>query len=467
MERTRYTLLELSNLIGKAIEESFPGRYWLVAEINEIRENINGHCYLELVEKDREQDRIIARSRATIWANTWRMLKSYFETSTSQSPGKGMMILVEASVVFHELYGLSFNIRDIDPVYTLGDLEQKRTETIRRLEQEGIFTMNRELPFPLLPARVAVISSPQAAGYEDFMHQIVNNPRNYRFEITLFPALMQGDNTARSVTEALEEIFKLENQFDLVAILRGGGSASDLNSFDSYDIAAHIAQLPLPVITGIGHERDRTIAGMVAHTDLKTPTAVAEFLIGKFTDLDMRIRGLSANLAGEVTRILDFNRQFINSSLRELPMAAGNNILQKKRHLKTTGTFLGGSASRYMQKNRHRLDSFHRGFGFVVKNHLLTGKNNLLDLRDETIPGKIKELLRKRSGRLELLDKTLTLIDPQNILKKGYALVHKEGRLVKSIDEIKNGDMLTTKLHDGRFRSRVTGNGTGRKEDKL
>jgi exodeoxyribonuclease VII large subunit len=454
MERTRYTLLELSNLIGKTIEKSFPGNYWLVSEINEIRENINGHCYLELVEKDRENDRIIARARATIWSNTWRMLKSYFETSTSQSLARGMMVLVEVSVMFHELYGLSLNIRDIDPVYTLGDLELKRVETIKRLQREGIFNMNRELPFPVLPSRIAVISSPRAAGYEDFLHQITNNPKKYRFEITLFPALMQGDNTAGSITGALEEIFNLENQFDVVAILRGGGSASDLNSFDSYEIASHIAQMPLPVITGIGHERDRTIAGMVAHTELKTPTAVAEFLVGIYSDLDLEIRELSSKLAGEVSRILKDNSQFIRSTVRELPMVTDRNISQKKVYLNATGTYMGSTATRYMQKNSHRLDSYHTGFGFVIKNYLLSGKNTIID-SNRKIPEKIRELLRKKTGRLELLDKTLVLVDPVNILKKGYAMVYKEGRLIKSIREINTGDLILTGLHDGRFQSRV------------
>jgi exodeoxyribonuclease VII large subunit len=456
MERPRYTLLELSNQIGKTIEKSFPGNYWLVSEINEIRENINGHCYLELVEKDSENDRIIARARATIWSNTWRMLKSYFETSTSQSLARGMMVLVEVSVIFHELYGLSFNIRDIDPVYTLGDLELKRAETIRRLQREGIFDMNRELPFPVLPSRVAVISSPRAAGYEDFLHQITTNPKKYRFEITLFPAIMQGDNTVSSVTCALEEIFSLENEFDIVVILRGGGAASDLNSFDSYEIASHIAQMPLPVITGIGHERDRNIAGMVAHTDLKTPTAVAEFLVGKFSDLDSEIRGLSSKLAGEVSRVLSDHRQFIKTTVREMPMVTGNNISRKRRHLTTTGTLTGSSATRYMQKNRHRLDSYHTGFGFVIKNYLLTGKNKALD-SGRKIPEKIREMIRKKSGRLEMLDKTLMLVDPVNVLKKGYAMVYRGGRLIKSITEIHTGDLLVTGLQDGKFSSRVTG----------
>ncbi len=454
MEKIKYTLLELTRMVGKTMAESFPERYWIVSEINEIRENVNGHCYLELVEKDQENDRIVARSRATIWAHTWRMLRSYFETSTSQSLGKGMMILVEVSIEFHELYGFSLNIRDIDPVYTLGDLERRRAETISKLEKEGIINMNRELPFPVMPSRIAVVSSPQAAGYEDFMHQITNNPKRYRFEITLFPAVMQGDNTGRSVTEALELIFRQESMYDVVVILRGGGSASDLNSFDSYEIASHIAQLPLPVITGIGHERDRTIAGMVANTDLKTPTAVAEFLIGKFNEIDMKITNLSGRLAGKVSQIIYQNNQFISTSVKDLPLIINHNIKQKGRHLRSKGSNLAMSATGFLQKTKHKLHSVHSGFGFIVKNHLLGLKNNQRDLRMR-IPDKTKELLRIQSGRLELLGNTTVLVDPVNILKKGYALVHKQGRIVKSIFEINNDDILETKLHDGRIDSKV------------
>ncbi len=462
MERAKYTLLELSRMIGKAIDDSFPGRYWLAAEINELREN-NGHCYLELVEKDKDHDRIIARSRATIWAYTWRMLKTYFETSTSSCLKKGMMILVEVCVEFHEVYGLTLNIKDIDPVYTLGDLERKRAETIRKLEQEGIFGMNRELPFPLLPSRIAVISSPGAAGYEDFIHQINNNPAKYRFRVTLFPAVMQGEFTVSSITGALEAIFENEHLYDVVVILRGGGSASDLSSFDSYEIAAHIAQLPLPVITGIGHERDRMIAGMVANTDLKTPTAVAEFLIGKFGDLDLKISGLSAKLTGGVSRILDQKRQSLNSLQKEVPLSITDNFEKKQRYLRTKGMALSMSATGFIRSNKHKLDSVHSGLGFILKNYLSMLKRHENDIRSRILPGKTKELLRKLHGKLELLNNTMVLVDPENILKKGFALVHKEGRIIKSIREIETGDILDTRLADGRVESRVTGTANNKK----
>ena len=455
MERPKYSLLELSKMIGKAIDDSFSGKYWIVSEINEIRENTSGHCYLELVEKDQPTDRIIARSRATIWAGTWRMLRSYFETSTSQSLTRGMMILTEVSIEFHELYGLSLNITDIDPVYTMGDLERKRTETIRKLEREGIMNMNRELSFPLFPARIAVISSPHAAGYEDFMHQITNNPKKYRFDIRLFPAIMQGDNTGRSVIKNLEAIFEQGDLYDVVVILRGGGSASDLYSFDSYEIAAHIAQLPLPVITGIGHERDRTIAGMVAHTELKTPTAVAEFLIGKFHELDIRLAGLSGRLAGEVSYIIEQNRHFISTAFKDLPVIIQNNFIQKGRHLRSKGSLLAMSATGFIQKNIHQLQSAHSRFGFIIKNYLLSIKNTEAQLRTRILPGIIKDFLRKKTGGLELSNKTMILLDPVNILKKGYALIYKDGRIIKSISEINEDDILETKLQDGRIDSKV------------
>lgn len=457
MERNKYTLLELSKIIVGTIKNSFPGSYWLVAEINELRENMNGHCYLELIEKDQdqEQDRIVARSRATIWAHTWRMLRSYFETSTSQTLSKGMLILVEVTVEFHELYGMSLNIKDIDPVYTMGDLERKRAETLKKLEKEGILSMNKGLPFPMLPSRIAVISSPSAAGYEDFIHQIKNNPKKYHFELTLFPAIMQGENTVHSITSALESIFNQEKHFDVVVILRGGGSTTDLSSFDNYEIAAHIAQLPLPVITGIGHERDITIAGMVANTDLKTPTAVAEFLTGKLQELDTRIKNISVRLANQVTHTLEKNHHNINTIVKELPILVKNNMQQKGRYLKSRGSIITVSASGFIQKNSHKLNSLHSGFGYVVKNHLLRLKNYRYEISTRILPDKIRTCLRNNSDKMIMLHKTMEMADPQNILKKGYTVVHKNGKIVKSVEDINKNDLLETKFHDGRINSKV------------
>ncbi len=455
MEKTKFTLLELTGMIGKSISESFPGKYWLVAEINEARENTNGHCYLELVEKDHENESIVARSRATIWAYTWRMLKPYFETATSQSLSKGMMVLVQVTIEFHELYGLSFNITDIDPVYTMGDLERKRTETIRQLEKEGIINMNKMLSIPDLPSRIAVISSPNAAGYEDFTHQILNNPYQYKFKMKFFPALMQGNNAASSVTGALDIIYEKENMFDLVVILRGGGSAADLNCFDTYEIASNIAQFPLPVITGIGHERDQTIAGLVAHTNLKTPTAVAEFLIGKYQKIDSELSNLGHRISLRVNGVLQENKKMLKATFQRIPFTVSNYLNHKTKNLISTGTLFSRSATGYLKNQNHRLLTSHTSFGFVIKNYLLRNKNRTEEIVTRVLPGNTINLLRKKTDKLVLLQKTVGLVDPRNVLRKGYTIVLRNGKIVKSIKNIEPGDTLDTEFHDGRINSKV------------
>lgn len=455
MKKSSLTLTELTGMIGKALGESFPGKYWLIAEINEIRENVSGHCYLELVEKDPGGDNILARCRATIWAYTWRMLKPYFETSTSRSLEKGMMILVEVTVEFHELYGISLNIKDVDPVYTLGDLEKRRAEIIRQLEEEGIINMNKSLDFPILPSCIAVISSPVAAGYEDFIHQIENNRKNYRLEITLFPALMQGKNAGKSVTNALDAVFETEDRFDVVIILRGGGSGTDLNCFNTYEIASHVAQFPIPVITGIGHERDHTVTGMVSHTDLKTPTAVAEFLIDWFGELDQILGNLGNRISKEATRILRHNREFLDSAGKNLPNILKNNLYRKYRHLNSTGSILARSAVNFIHQNRHKLILEHSHFGFVLKNCLLRLKNKQQEFHKHLFPGSTRYLIRKESERLELFNKSINLNDPQNIIKKGYTVTIRNGRVIKNAKDVSTGDMLETIFHDGRIHSKT------------
>jgi len=273
----KLTLSELNKQIGDVLESAFPKGVWVVGEISELKENRNGHCYLELIEKQGIE--IVARSRATIWSYTYRMLKPYFETSTGQLFTSGIKILVQVSVEFHAAYGLSLNIKDIDPVYTVGDMAMQRREIVDRLKTEGVFEMNKELQLPLVPQKIAVISSATAAGYQDFVNQLDNNKQGFVFYIKLFQATMQGTETAPSIMAALERIFGYDDFFDAVVIIRGGGATADLSSFDNYDLAYFVTQFPLPVITGIGHEKDDTIVDLVAHTRLKTPTAVAEFFI--------------------------------------------------------------------------------------------------------------------------------------------------------------------------------------------
>jgi exodeoxyribonuclease VII large subunit len=263
--------------IKQTLEETLSKSYWITAEINELKTNASGHCYLELVEKD--ADTLKARASATIWVYSYRLLKPFFETSAGQPLSAGMRVLVKAAVQYHPLYGLSLSITDIDPAYTVGELEIQRRKTIARLQADGVFDMNRETPFPLLPQRLAVISSEQAAGYRDFMQQLHHNEYGFAFRTQLFPSLVQGAGAAQSIIENLALVNEQSATFDAVVIIRGGGSVADLSCFDDYELALHVAQFPLPVLTGIGHDKDESIVDLVAHWSLKTPTAVADFLI--------------------------------------------------------------------------------------------------------------------------------------------------------------------------------------------
>ena len=275
--KQKFTLFELNEQIKDTLCEAFPSTVWVVAEVSELKENRSGHCYLELVEK--VENEIIARSRATIWSYTYRMLKPYFETTTGQFFSHGIKVLVQVTVEYHPAFGLSLNIKDIDPTYTVGDMALQRKEIIARLQNEGIFDMNRELQLPLVPQKIAVISSKTAAGYQDFVHQLNSNAHGFIFYTQIFEAWMQGTGAVKSIIGALERIYQYEDFFDAVAIIRGGGATADLSCFDNYELAFNLVQFPLPVITGIGHEKDDTIIDLVAHTRMKTPTAVAEFFI--------------------------------------------------------------------------------------------------------------------------------------------------------------------------------------------
>ena len=283
---TSFSLSELTDKIQETIKLNFDTAVWIRAEISELRENSNGHCYLELIEKDNSTDSLLAKSKATIWSSTYRMLKPYFESSTGQSLRSGLKVLIAVSVEFHGLYGFSLNIRDIEPSFTIGELAARRLKIIKQLEEDGIADMNKLLELPALSQRIAIISSKTAAGYDDFINQLKSDTNNFAFYCKLFPAVMQGDQAESSIVAALEKIYSNSEHFDLVLIIRGGGATTDLACFDAYDLALNCAQFPLPIITGIGHQRDLTILDMVAHTSVKTPTAAAEFIISNLLKLE-------------------------------------------------------------------------------------------------------------------------------------------------------------------------------------
>jgi len=290
------TLSELSERIQETIKLNFDTPVWIRAEISELRENPNGHCYLEFVEKDTNTDFLLAKSKATIWSSTYRMLKPYFENSTGQMLRAGLNVLVAVTVEFHGVYGFSLNVRDIDPTFTIGEMAARRLKIIRQLEEDGIADMNKQLDFPRRPQRIAIISSPTAAGYGDFIDQLRNEVSNFAFYTRLFPAVMQGEQAENSIISALEKIFNHSELFDVVVIIRGGGATTDLACFDSYELALNCAQFPLPIIAGIGHQRDVSILDMVAHTSVKTPTAAAELLIEYMQQTENEVLNLIADI---------------------------------------------------------------------------------------------------------------------------------------------------------------------------
>ncbi|MBN2636426.1 MAG: exodeoxyribonuclease VII large subunit, partial [Prolixibacteraceae bacterium] len=372
---TKLTLSELNGQIKDAITGAFPSTVWVVAEISEIKENRSGHCYLELIEK--EGNDIIARARAMIWSYTYRMIKPYFETTTGQFFTQGIKIMVQVLVEFHPSFGLSLNIKDIDPVYTVGDMALQRKEIISRLQNEGVFNMNRELQLPLVPQKIAVISSATAAGYQDFMNQLETNEFGFRFYVKLFQAVMQGVEAVPSIIRALEKIYNYDDFFDAVVIIRGGGATADLSSFDNYDLAFHITQFPLPVITGIGHEKDDTIIDLVAHTRMKTPTAVAEFLINGVERFYEKLLQLESEVVSLAREQIESKQDHLEDLANELQQQVLSFIHDKDRQLIKTGNEFQQNISRYSFRKSVELSNFKHDAHSAISMWIVKKENRL------------------------------------------------------------------------------------------
>ena len=426
------SLSELSRKIKGSLNDTFAQKVWVKGEISEIHQHSSGHVYLELVEKGKKTDKIAARLKANIWSFNYRMLRPYFEGSTGYELTAGIKIMVLASIEYHPLYSISLNISDIDPAYTLGDLAQKKEEIIRQLVQEGVMDMNKEIDLPLVSQRIAVLSSESAAGYEDFLKSLENNMHDFHFHIHLFPALMQGVKAVESIIKMLEEIYEHEEDFDLVVIIRGGGAKLDLECFNNYDLAYHITQFPLPVLTGIGHERDETIADLVAHTKLKTPTAVAEFLIDSMSSFLKKIDFYQE-------RILNFT---------------GNKIHVLKSNLNKYSYSLFELVNRNISAYRYSIEKYKIEAENKSKN-LLAIKNSKLDSSQKELKSNSQILLREEVHKLNNHSKSLKLLDPVNILKRGFSISFKNGELIKNSDSLANGDEIQTKFYKGKIKSRV------------
>lgn len=405
------SLYELNQLVRRSLSECFPDDVWIRAELSDVRENVTGHCYVEFVEKDSRGNNLIAKARGTIWANIFRLLKPYFEEETGQYFTAGIKVLVNVSVEFHELYGYSLTVKDIDPSYTLGDMARRRREILKQLEKEGVLTLNKELPMPLLPQRVAVISSATAAGYGDFCNQLSHNPYGLVFYPQLFPAVMQGEWVEESITNALNRIYEEYDFWDVVVIIRGGGATSDLSGFDSYLLAANCAQFPLPIITGIGHERDDTVIDSVAHTRVKTPTAAAEYLINRIQTTAVHLESLQETIETTVAACLRNEKHRIELLSEKLPTLF---IVRKLRE-------------------EHRLSSL-----------------------EQQVSQACRTRLSEEQHRLQLLNKEIEHASPEKLLKRGYSMTLKNGKAVTDASLLQTGDELETVLAKGRVKSIVT-----------
>ena len=421
------TLYELNSLVRETIEEELHQEYWVEAELSEVRE-VRGHCYMQLVQYDRSEEggkrkryenTPIAQASAKCWQSSWQLLRPYFEKETGQRLHAGMKVLLQVYANFHETYGFSWIVTDIDPTYTMGDMARKRQEIIRVLKEEGVFDLQKELPLPLFCQRIAVISSANAAGYGDFVNQLENNEYGFQFHTRLFPAVMQGEDVEKSVIAALEQIFRgsgdmeargNENTFDCVVIIRGGGATADLSGFDTLALAENVANFPLPIITGIGHERDESILDMVSHTRVKTPTAAAAFLID-------HLKEVLEVLIDAQERITRYAQQKLSTLDAQLSVVA---------------------------------EAIPRLFS-VVK----TRQDARLDSMQEKMTMLIERRLETEQHRIQLVSEKVKSLDPTLLLRRGYSITLHNGKVVKDVSVLNTSDELETRLAHGSVRSKV------------
>ena len=400
-------MFELNSLVREVVESEMPDEYWVEAELSDCRES-RGHYYMELIQKDEHSATPIAKAPARCWASKWMMIRPYFERTTGQQLHAGMKVLLKVYAQFHEAYGFAWIVTDIDPTYTLGDMARKRQEIIRQLKEEGVFDLQKELSLPLFCQRIAVISSETAAGYGDFCNQLADNPYGFQFETQLFPAIMQGEGVEQSIINALERIY--DTDYDAVVIIRGGGATSDMSGFDTLALAENVANFPLPIITGIGHDRDESILDMVSHTRVKTPTAAAAFLIDHLK---------------EVLDVIDASQERITSL-----------ALQKLSTLHSQFSIVQETIPRLFSivktRQEAKLDAFYQRL-LTALDHRLTSERH----------------------RMELMEEKVKALDPTLLLKRGYSITLFNGRAVRDPQMLKEGDEIETRVAKGVIISKV------------
>ena len=420
------SLYELNSLVRDVISMSLPDSYWVEAELSEAREGYGGHCYMELIEKDEHSNTPIAKAHASCWRNRWMLLKPQFERVTGQRIHAGMKVLLKVHAQFHENYGFSWIVDDIDPTYTMGDMARKRMEIIQTLKEEGVFDLQKELKLPMFCQRIAVISSATAAGYGDFCNQLADNGYGLQFTTALFAATMQGEGVEQGVISALNRINEEWENWDCVVIIRGGGATSDLSGFDTLALAENVANFPLPIITGIGHERDESVLDMISFQRVKTPTAAAAFLVDHLTEVYARIEDAQEAIVNYVKRRLQVERMKFERLSTQIPTLFSLVKVRQSNRLDQLLNRLKVKAERIPADGLHRLD--------------------MLEAR---LKEPVARKLERELHRIDMLSQRAIAQDPERLLSRGYSITLKDGKSIKDASQLKAGDEIETRFAKG------------------
>ena len=429
MTEKRLTLYELNSLLREVIECEMPNEYWVEAEMSECRES-RGHCYMELIEKDEKNATPIAKASAKCWASKWMLIRPYFERTTGQRLHTGMKVLLKVFAQFHEAYGFSWIVTDIDPTYTLGDMARKRQEIIRQLKEEGVFDLQKSLELPVFCQHIAVISSETAAGYGDFCNQLADNSYGFRFQTQLFPAIMQGEGVEQSIIAALNRIYTSQEGFDCVVIIRGGGATSDMSGFDTLALAENVANFPLPIITGIGHDRDESILDMVSHARVKTPTAAAALLID------------------HLKAVLDM----LNDVQKRLTHYAQQKISTLHIQLSALSEAIPRLFSIVRTRQEARLDALYQRMLLRIQQKAANNQADISNLTQRLLTA-LERRLTSEHHRMEMMEEKVRSLDPTLLLKRGYSITLFKGKAIKDPLALQKGDEIETRIEKGTIKS--------------
>lgn len=430
-QRHALTLFELNSMVRDVIETTLDRAYWVEAELSEARE-VRGHCYMELIQKDIFSPTPVARASAKCWRTTWVRLKPKFERATGETLHAGLKVMLLVTASFHEAYGFSWIVQDIDPTYTLGDMARKRLEIIRQLKDEGVFDLQRELKIPMFAQRVAVISSENAAGYGDFCRQLLDNDYGFAFHIELFPAVMQGEQVETTIIAALNDIYGRAGDFDVVVIIRGGGATADMSGFDTLALAENVANFPLPIITGIGHDRDESVLDMVSNTRVKTPTAAASFLIDNLANVWSHIDNMRERIVSYTQHRIDAEKSRFRSASERIPVLF----------------------SLVKERQNTRLDRLSTRISNLTKEKISEANHHIIILESNILP-MTERIMTREKNHLEQLSLRMKALDPELLLKRGYSITLHNGKTLKDVATLKAGDVIETRFAKGVAKSTV------------